>query len=38
VLVASGVSCRQQVHDFAGVPALHPAELLRSLVTRRDGQ
>jgi len=32
VLVASGVSCRQQVFDFTGVRALHPAELLRSLV------
>jgi FAD/FMN-containing dehydrogenase/Fe-S oxidoreductase len=38
VLVASGVSCRQQVHDFAGVRALHPAELLGSLVARGDGQ
>ena len=32
VLVASGVSCRQQVHDFTGVRALHPAELLRSVM------
>jgi Fe-S oxidoreductase len=32
VLVAAGVSCRHQVHDLAGVRALHPAELLRSLV------
>ena len=32
VLVAAGVSCRHQVHDFTGVRALHPAELLRSLV------
>ena len=32
VLVAAGVSCRRQVHDFTGVRALHPAELLRSLV------
>jgi FAD/FMN-containing dehydrogenase/Fe-S oxidoreductase len=31
VLVAAGVSCRHQVHDFAGVRAWHPAELLRSL-------
>jgi Fe-S oxidoreductase len=38
VLVASGVSCRQQVNDFAGVRALHPAELLRHLVARRDGE
>jgi FAD/FMN-containing dehydrogenase/Fe-S oxidoreductase len=32
VLVAAGVSCRHQVHDFAGVAALHPAQLLRSLL------
>jgi Fe-S oxidoreductase len=34
VLIASGVSCRQQVHDFTGVTAVHPAELLRTLVAR----
>ena len=32
VLVAAGVSCRHQVHDFASVEALHPAQLLRSLL------
>ena len=32
VLVASGVSCRHQVEDFAAVRAWHPAELLRSLL------
>ncbi|MGE0450821.1 MAG: FAD-binding and (Fe-S)-binding domain-containing protein [Vicinamibacterales bacterium] len=32
VLVASGVSCRHQVEDFAAARALHPAELLRSLL------
>ena len=32
VLVASGVSCRHQVEDFTGARALHPAELLRSLL------
>jgi FAD/FMN-containing dehydrogenase/Fe-S oxidoreductase len=32
VLVASGVSCRHQVHDFTGVRALHAAELLQSLI------
>jgi Fe-S oxidoreductase len=32
VLVAAGTSCRQQVADFTGVRALHPAELLRSLL------
>jgi FAD/FMN-containing dehydrogenase/Fe-S oxidoreductase len=31
VLVASGVSCRHQVEDFAGTRAWHPAELLHSL-------
>jgi FAD/FMN-containing dehydrogenase/Fe-S oxidoreductase len=33
VLVASGVSCRHQVRDLAGVRARHPAELLASLLT-----
>ena len=32
VLVASGTSCRHQVADFTGTRALHPAELIRSLV------
>jgi Fe-S oxidoreductase len=32
VLVAAGTSCRQQVADLAGVRALHPAELLHSLL------
>jgi FAD/FMN-containing dehydrogenase/Fe-S oxidoreductase len=32
VLVAAGTSCRHQVHDFAGVAAVHPAVLLRSLL------
>lgn len=32
VLVASGLSCRQQVAHFTGVTALHPATLLRSLL------
>jgi Fe-S oxidoreductase len=32
VLVAPGTSCREQVAHFAGVRALHPAELLRSLL------
>jgi Fe-S oxidoreductase len=31
-LVASGVSCRHQVRDLAGVDACHPAELLLSLL------
>ena len=33
VLVATGTSCRAQVADLAGVTALHPAELLHSLLT-----
>ena len=32
VLVAPGVSCRQQVADLADARAQHPAELLRSLL------
>ena len=32
VLVAAGVSCRQQVAHFTGVRALHPAELLQTLL------
>lgn len=32
VLVASGMSCRHQVADFTDARALHPAELVRSLL------
>ncbi|MCU1384274.1 MAG: linked oxidase domain protein [Acidobacteria bacterium] len=32
VLVAPGTSCREQVQHFAAVTALHPAELLASLL------
>jgi Fe-S oxidoreductase len=32
VLVAAGTSCRQQVSDFTGVRAMHPAELLANLL------
>jgi Fe-S oxidoreductase len=32
VLIAAGTSCRQQVADLAGVRAVHPAELLASLL------
>ena len=32
VLVAPGTSCREQVKHFTGVRALHPAELLRTLI------
>jgi Fe-S oxidoreductase len=34
VLVAPGTSCREQVKHFTGVEALHPAQLLQSLLTR----
>jgi FAD/FMN-containing dehydrogenase/Fe-S oxidoreductase len=34
VLVAAGTSCRHQVRDFASVRALHPAELLASLLRK----
>ena len=33
VLVASGTSCRHQVHDFVGVRAYHAAEVLRAALT-----
>ena len=32
VLVAPGISCRQQVEHFSGVEAVHPATLLKSLL------
>ncbi len=32
VLVAPGTSCRRQVADLAGVVAMHPATLVRSLL------
>jgi FAD/FMN-containing dehydrogenase/Fe-S oxidoreductase len=32
VVVAPGFSCRTQIKHFTGIKALHPAELLRSLV------
>jgi len=32
ILVAAGTSCRHQVEHFAGVKAVHPAALLRSLL------
>lgn len=37
-LVAAGTSCRHQVHDFSGVGAVHPAILLRSLLTQPDNK
>ena len=33
VLVAGGTSCRHQVADFTGVRAVHPAELISTLVS-----
>ena len=36
VVVASGTSCRQQIADFGGVRALHAAELVQNLLTRRS--
>jgi FAD/FMN-containing dehydrogenase/Fe-S oxidoreductase len=36
VLVAAGVSCRQQVAHFTAVRAQHPAELLASLLEVRE--
>ena len=37
VVVASGTSCRHQVKDFTAERAVHPAVLLRSLLTGVDG-
>ena len=34
VLVAPGTSCREQVKHFTGVSAVHPAQLLQSLLSR----
>jgi Fe-S oxidoreductase len=36
VLAAAGTSCRHQVAHFAGVDAVHPAVLLRSLLQSRE--
>jgi FAD/FMN-containing dehydrogenase/Fe-S oxidoreductase len=36
VLVAAGVSCRQQVAHFTGVAAVHPAQLLASLLNVQE--
>jgi len=37
-LVASGTSCRHQVQDLGGVHAVHPAELLRRLLSPHSGR
>jgi Fe-S oxidoreductase len=37
VLVAPGTSCREQVAHFTGVTAVHPAQLLKSLLTTAGG-
>ena len=34
VVVTAGTSCRNQIQDFTGVHAVHPAVLLQSLLTR----
>jgi Fe-S oxidoreductase len=34
VLVAPGTSCREQVRHFTGVSAVHPAQLLKSLLSK----
>ena len=36
VLVAAGTSCREQVRHFAGISAVHPAQLLASLVAASE--
>jgi FAD/FMN-containing dehydrogenase/Fe-S oxidoreductase len=36
VLIAGGTSCRHQVADLAGVEAVHPAILLRSLLLTKE--
>ena len=33
---ASGLSCRTQIHDGAGVVALHPAQILAGLLAGKD--
>jgi FAD/FMN-containing dehydrogenase/Fe-S oxidoreductase len=33
VVVAAGTSCRHQIHDFTSADAVHPAVLLRSLLS-----
>ncbi len=38
VLVAPGTSCREQVAHFTGVRALHPAEVLQSLLVERSAR
>ena len=38
VLVAPGTSCREQVKHFTGVEALHPAQLLQSLLVERQAR
>jgi FAD/FMN-containing dehydrogenase/Fe-S oxidoreductase len=34
VVVAAGTSCRHQIHDFTSADAVHPAVLLRSLLSQ----
>ncbi|HEX4274691.1 MAG TPA: FAD-linked oxidase C-terminal domain-containing protein [Bryobacteraceae bacterium] len=37
-VVAAGTSCRHQIHDFTDERAIHPAVLLRSLLTSGKGR
>jgi hypothetical protein len=37
-VVAAGTSCRHQIHDFTDEKAIHPAVLLRSLLTSGKGR
>jgi Fe-S oxidoreductase len=36
MVVAAGVSCRQQIEHGSGRKALHPAEVLRKALMQRD--
>ncbi len=38
LVVATGTSCRHQVRDFSGHSAIHPAVLLRSLLSDESGK
>jgi hypothetical protein len=33
IVVATGTSCRHQIHDFGDDKALHPATVLKSLMS-----
>ena len=38
IVVAAGFSCRHQIKDATGRPALHPAQVLRNALTRGDDE